>query len=219
MLKVRVLIVPIVLGVLMHQPGAAAAQETSKGYLEGVVGSAHTVDSDSAYAGLGAWRLNQHVHLFGEIGRMRNVIGDELNDRLAATGAGIRASNQTVFGTEFPVAFEARVPAWYGLGGVRVSGPAASKLSTYVEGGLGSARLDPQVHLTIGDDNLDDEAAAITGLGPNRQQLEFLAGAGAGMAFQVWQHIRVEGGYRYMRLFGDAKTNINRVHVAGGWTF
>jgi opacity protein-like surface antigen len=42
---------------------------------------------------------------------------------------------------------------------------------------------------------------------------------GAGAAFLVWKRIRVEGGYRYMRLFGDAKTNINRAHVAAGWTF
>lgn len=219
MLKVRLPIGPLVLGMLLALPAVSAAQNASKGYLEGTVGSARSIETDSAYAGLGAWRLNDRVHLFGEIGRMRNAIGAELSDRVAATEATIRANNQRVFGSEVPVAFEARVPAWYGLGGVRYSGPSTRRLSTYLEGGLGSARLDPQVHLTIADDNLDDEAAAITGLGENRQQLEFVAGAGAGVAFNVWQHIRIEGGYRYMRIFRDAKTDINRVHVAGGWTF
>ena len=165
-----------------------------------------------------AWRLNDHVHLFGEVGRMRNVIGEELSDHLAAAEATIRANNQRVFGSEFAVEFDARVPAWYGLGGVRFAGPSARRLSTYLEGGLGSVRLDPQVHLTIDGDRLDDEAAAITGLGENRQQLEFLTGAGAGVAFDV-KRIRIESGYRYMRIFGDAKANVNRVHVSGGWTF
>jgi hypothetical protein len=46
-----------------------------------------------------------------------------------------------------------------------------------------------------------------------------VAGGGGGVAVHIWRRIRVEGGYRYMRFFGDAKTNINRVHVGAGWSF
>jgi opacity protein-like surface antigen len=222
MLNVRVLTRPgllVVLGLLaVLTPGIAAAQEP-RGYLQGLAGAAYTVESDSAYAGLGAWRLNARFHVFGEIGRLRNAIGEGLSDRLAATEAQIRASTQQKFGTEFPVEFEARVPAWYGFGGVRCAGPVFGRLSTFAEGGIGTARLDPQVHLTINGTSLDAEAAALTGIEENRQQLAALAGGGAGVAFQASKQIRIEGGYRYMRLFGDAKTNINRVHVAAGWTF
>lgn len=217
-LKVRVLKVLGVLSVLMV-PGAAAAQDAPKGYVVGFVGSAGDVVDDSIYAGLGAWRLNDRLHIFGEVARMRNAIGQELADRLAVVEAGIVAANARSFGTEFPVVFEPRVPAWYGFGGLRVQGPSRGKLSTFVEGGAGTARLDPQVHLTINGENLDNEAAAITGLGEGRQQLAFLAGGGGGVAFQVWKRIRVEGGYRYMRIFGDAKANINRVALGAGWTF
>jgi opacity protein-like surface antigen len=200
-------------------PAAAGAQEAPKGYLVGSIGSARSAETDSAYAGLGAWRLNDRVHLFGEVGRLRNAIGDDLEAQLADAEESIRAYNERAFHGEFPVVFEPRVPAWYGLGGVRVSGPSAGVLSTFLEGGAGTARLDPQVHLTINGERLDNEAAAITGLREGRQQLEFLAGAGGGVAVQAWKRIRVEGGYRYMRLFGDAKTNIHRVHVGAGWTF
>ena len=200
-------------------PAAAWAQDASEGYVEGIVGMARTVESDTVYAGLAAWRLNDRLHLFGEVGRMRNAIGRELADRLAAIKAQVEADNRRSFGTEFTVVFEPLVPAWYGFGGVRLRGPSRGRFSSYLEGGAGSARLDPQVHLTINGENLDNEAAAITGLGEGRQQLAFLAGGGAGVGFQVWRRIRVEGGYRYMRLFGDAKTNINRAHVAAGWTF
>ena len=200
-------------------PSAAHAQDAPKGYVEGLVGSARTAETDTAYAGLAAWRLGERLHIFGEVGRMRNAIGPELADRLAAIEAEISAANMKSFGTEFPVVFEPRVPAWYGFGGLRVRGPSAGKLSTYLEGGAGTARLDPQVHLTINGETLDSEAAAITGLGEGRQQLGFLAGGGAGAAFQVWKRIRAEGGYRYMRLFGDAKTNIHRIHVGAGWSF
>jgi opacity protein-like surface antigen len=218
-LTVLVLTVLVLTVLMLMVPSAAAAQDSPKGYVEGIVGLARTVESDTVYAGLAAWRLNDRLHLFGEVGRMRNAIGQDLADRLAAIKDEIEADNRRSFGTEFSVVFEPLVPAWYGFGGVRVRGPSRGQFSSYLEGGAGSARLDPQVHLTINGENLDNEAAAITGLGDGRQQLAFLAGGGAGLAVQVWKRIRVEGGYRYMRLFGDAKTNINRAHVAAGWTF
>jgi opacity protein-like surface antigen len=213
-----VLTVLVVL-VVLTVPLAAGGQDAPKGYIVGLAGAARTVETDTVYAGLGAWRLNDSIHIFGEVGRMRNAVGQDLTGRLAAIKADIVAANARQFGTEFPVVFEARAPAWYAVGGLRVHGPSQGRFSTYLEGGAGSARLDPQVHLTVDGQNLDSEAAAMTGLGDGRQQLAFLAGGGGGVAFQAWKRIRVEGGYRYMRLFGDAKTNINRVHVGAGWTF
>ena len=214
-LVLRVLVVLAVLGI----PAIAAAQDAPRGYIQGVIGSATTEETDSAYAGLGAWRVHPRFEVFGEVGRLRNAINGDLSDQLAAAEAAIRASNQTQFNTSFPVVFEPRVNVWYGLGGVRFRGPSVGRLTTYAEGGLGGARTDPQVHLTVNGENLDNEAAAIVGFGDGSQQLEMLAGAGGGVAFQLWKHIRVEGGYRYMRIFGDAKTNINRVHFGAGWTF
>jgi opacity protein-like surface antigen len=217
----RVLRVLRVLSVLMVavMPSAAAAQDAPKGYIQGFAGAAHTEEIDTLYAGLGAWRINDRVDVFGEVGRMRNTIGDDLSRRLETIEAQIRASNTAQFGTTFPVVFEARVPAWYGFGGVRVHGPSAGRLSTYLEGGAGTARLDPQVHLTVNGENLDAEAAALTGVPAGEQQLEFLAGGGGGVAVHVWRRIRIEGGYRYMRMFGDAKANINSVRFGAGWTF
>lgn len=207
-----------VLAILMA-PAAAAAQDTPKGYIQGIGGAARAVETDTIYAGLAARRLNDRLDVVGEVGRLRNALGPELRDRLAAIEAGLRASNRAQFGTEFPLVFEPLVPTWYGFGGVRARGPSSGRFSTYVEGGAGTARLDPQVHLTVNGESLDSEAAALTGLGDGRQQLEFLAGGGAGVAVQAWKRIRIEGGYRFMRLFGDAKTSIHRIHVGAGLTF
>ena len=173
----------MVLGVLigaLARSGAGSAE----GYVEGIAGMARTVESDTAYAGLAAWRLNDRLHLIGEVGRLRDAIGQDLADRLALVEAGIVAANQRTFGTEFPVVFEARVPAWYGFGGLRVAGPSAAtgRITTSLEGGAGSARLDPQVHLTIDGENLDSEAAAITGLGDGTQQLGSSPAAAAASA-------------------------------------
>jgi opacity protein-like surface antigen len=214
----KVLKVLMVLVVLMV-PRHARAQEP-RGYIAGLAGTTHAVESDQSYAGLGGWRLNQRVDLFAEIGWMRNVIGQDLSDQLKVTEAKIRADNARQFGSEFPVEFDARVPAWYGFGGVRFNPlPSTGKISTFLEGGIGAARLRPEVHLTVNGDSLDAEAAALTGIDGDTQQVGTLAGGGGGVAVQLWKRIRVEGGYRYMRLFGDAKTNINRVHVGAGWSF
>jgi opacity protein-like surface antigen len=212
-------VVKVAVMMVLALPAVARAQDAPKGYLQGMVGAAHTEETDTAYAGLGAWRINSRLHIFGEVGRMRNVIGPDLAREAAEVETQLIASNAAQFNTTFPVDFEARVPTWYGLGGVRAQGPSRGKLTTYVEGGVGTARLDPQVHLTINGENLDNEAAALTGLDDDPQKLEFIAGGGAGVAFQVWKRIRIEGGYRYMRLFGDDKTNINRIHVGAGWSF
>ena len=220
-LKVRWLkvLVPAMLIVLVV-PARGAAQDEGRGYIVGVAGTSRAVESDQTYAGLGGWRLNQRFELFAEVGWMRNVIGQDLSDQLKLTEAKIRADNARQFGTEFPVAFDARVPAWYGFGGVRFSPVrSAGRLSAFIEGGVGAARLRPEVHLTVNGDSLDSEAAALTGIDGDTQQVGTLAGGGGGLAFQPWKRIRLEGGYRYMRLFGDARTNINRVHVGAGWTF
>lgn len=219
--KVRSLgvLVPAVL-IALILPTRVAAQDEPRGYVVGLAGTARAVESDQNYAGLGGWRLNQRFELFGEVGWMRNVIGQDLDDQLKLTEAKIRADNARQFGTEFPVEFDARVPAWYGFGGVRLNPVlSAGKLTAFLEGGVGAARLRPEVHLTVNGDSLDSEAAALTGIDGDTQQVGTLAGGGGGLAFQPWKRIRIEGGYRYMRLFGDAKTNINRVHVGAGWTF
>jgi opacity protein-like surface antigen len=209
-----------VLGLLMVLVASrASAQDASPGYIEGTIGSAAAVERDSAYAGLGVWRLNGRLELFGEVGRLRNAIGRELSDRMEAVRSEINASNVRQFHAEFPIVFEARVPTWYGLGGIRANVVTGRRTLVYVEGGAGTARLDPQVHLTINGDNLDSEAAALAGLGEGRQQLAFVTGGGGGVAVQPWRRIRVEAGYRYMRLFGEARTNIHRLHVGGGWVF
>jgi hypothetical protein len=195
------------------------AQQMSKGYVQGMFGVAQSVESDSIYAGLGAWRLNDRFDLFGEIGRLRNALGEELHEAAESAEERIRLNNEVIFHEEFATAFEVRVPAWYGFGGVRVRGPLAGRLSTFIEGGGGTARLDPQAHLTINGDNLDSEADAMLGLGDNRQEIGFVAGGGGGIAVRAWSHLRIEAGYRYMRIFGDAKTNINRFHIGGGWVF
>lgn len=218
-LQVRTVLVLMMLAVLLV-PRRSAAQDLPRGYVAGLAGMSHAVETDQSYAGLGAWRLNHGFELFGEIGWMRNVIGPELADQLKVAEAKIRADNARQFGTEFPVEFDARVPAWYGFGGVRLNRvPRAGPFSAFLEGGVGAARLRPEVHLTVNGDSLDAEVAALTGIDGATQQVGTLAGGGGGLALKAWKRIRIEGGYRYMRLFGDAKTNINRVHVGAGWTF
>jgi len=128
---------------------------------------------------------------------MRNVISTTASDRVDAIENDIRTSVAFQFGQSVPVEFSARVPAWYGLGGVRVRGPRAGRLATYIEGGLGVARLDPELHLTVDGEVLDGEAGPLTGVTPRERRDEIIAAAGAGVSFSPFRRIRLEGGYRY----------------------
>lgn len=75
--------------VVLSAPGVAVAQDAPRGYVQGLRGAARTAQTDTAYAGLGAWRINGGFHILSEVGRMRNAIGPELSRRLDA----VRASN------------------------------------------------------------------------------------------------------------------------------
>jgi opacity protein-like surface antigen len=199
-------------------PLVAGAQSSERAYVQGIVGAAFAAETDVIYGGSVGVPVANHVELFGEIGRLRNAIGPDLSDRLAASEAAIRASTTAQFGQEFTVDFDARVPTWYGIGGIRYVWPVRGTLRPYVEAAAGFARLDPEVHLSINSQPLDAEAAGLTGIGPDLQRIESAAAGGAGVSFTFWR-IRVEGGYRYMRIFGDDAVNVHGVHAGVGWRF
>lgn len=103
------------------------------------------------------------------------------------------------------------------MAGLRADLHANGRWTPYLEIGAGLARLEPDISLRIADDRID---SALLRLGRvPEEHSEFLAAAGAGVAFLPFAHIRVEGGHRFTRIFGDDPANLNRVHGAVGFVF
>ena len=196
---------------------SSLAQTRDRGYVQGIGGVASTSVTDGVFAGAAAVRATDRLHVFGEIGHLRNGIWTSLDDELAATGAAITDQIAAQFGDGTTATFDARVPTWYGLGGARFLGPRLGALETYLEGGIGFARLRPEVRLNVGDQRLDSEVERLLSLEGERSEL--MSAAGAGVAFRIAGPIRVEAGYRFSRIHGDQPVNVNRVHAGLGFAF
>lgn len=196
---------------------AAWAQSEPAGYVQGLAGVANVAESDVLYGAGAAVRARSRFDVFGEIGRLENGIWDALRDELGQAGENIQRQIQTQFGTAAEVSFRARVPIWYGLGGVRFRGPRAGPLGLYLEAAAGMARLRPRVELEVAGERLDAEARSLLELEDARAEL--LTAVGAGISLDILRRIRIEGGYRYSRVHGDLPFDINRVHAGVGFVF
>jgi opacity protein-like surface antigen len=206
-----------ILAVLLLSAASAAAQARERGYVQGIGGIASTSATDRFFGGAAALRAVGPVDAFVEIGRLRNGIWSALDDELTAAGESIRQQIETQFGTSVNVAFDARVPLTYGLAGARLRGPAFGAIGTYVEGGIGLARLRPEVDLEIDGESIADEAGRLLQL--DEERTELLTAAGAGLSLTLLRRIRVEAGYRFSRVHGDFAFNYNRGHIGVGYVF
>lgn len=203
--------------VVLLTASSSFAQTRDRGYVQGIGGVASTSVTDGVFAGAAAVRATNRLHVFGELGHLRNGIWSALDDELAAKGEAITNQITALFGEGTTASFDAKVPTWYGLGGARFLGPRFGAIETYLEGGIGFARLRPEVQLEVGGQPLDAEADRLLSLDSERSEL--MSAAGAGIAFRVAGPIRVEAGYRFSRIHGDLPFNVNRVHAGLGFAF
>ena len=206
-----------ILAVVLLTTADAAAQGPDRGYVQGMGGVASGSATDQFFGGAAALRALGPADAFVEIGRLRNGIWSALDDELSAAGETIRSEIERVFGSAADVRFEARVPVTYGVAGARFRGPALGALRPYLEGGIGLARLRPEVGLTVDGEALDDEAARLLTL--DQERTELMSAAGAGVALTVLGRVRVEAGYRFSRVHGEFAFNSSRVHVGLGYAF
>lgn len=122
----------------------AAGQTAPRGYVQGMGGIASASASDAFFGGAAAVRAGGPFDAFAEVGRLRNGIWSALDEALNQAGDRIRAEIETLFGTATSIEFDARVPVTYGLAGARLHGPSRGAFGTYVEAGVGLARLRPR---------------------------------------------------------------------------
>ena len=198
-------------------PAAVSAQQSPRGYVQAIGGVATTSATDATIGGAAALRVTDRLDVFGELGHLRNGIWKSLDDELSETGKAIADQIAVQFGTATIATFEARVPVWYGLGGVRAHGPRFGRLATYAEVGIGFARLRPEVRLEVNGERLDAEAGRLLALDEERSEL--MSAVGAGIAFRLFGPVRAEAGYRYSRIYGDRPVNVSRVHAGVGYAF
>ncbi len=101
-------------------------------------------------------RVAPNVYVFGNIGQFHDLQPSQLAPMVISTDTALSGAGATVVGT-------ARVPALYGMGGVRWSVPVpTSKISPYVFSGAGFAHLTPTAQFTFNSGTIPGALTAPT---------------------------------------------------------
>lgn len=175
--------------ILVHPP-AASAQD--RGFVGALGGITFGTETSSIVGAQGGGRVTSQIVVFGELGRMQNVMPGEIQDQFddlvelfeLQTGSRITA--------------ELRVPAFYGLGGVRWS--TGARVAPFVEVGAGVARLSADIEAEVDGIDVSDEIESFL---DEDTVTEFLLALGGGVNARLSDRLRLDLGYRYTRIFTD----------------
>ena len=127
---------------------------------------------------------------------------------------------------------EARVPAWYSIGGARWTFPQTARLTPYVFGGAGFARHTPSAKFTNNSGTLvgavtapasgDDVTTQLVALGDFTRpaaSTAFMFSVGGGVETPIAPHLVADVGYRVSRVSADTPLNAQSVTFGVGYRF
>ena len=202
------------------------AQQTGRGYVMGAGGFVATTDTTSGNAvGEAAVRIAPHLMVFGSLGHFHDLQPSDAQPAVDATTASLSATQGlAIIGTP-------RVPAWYSVGGLRYDIPTRSRVSPYISGGVGFARLTPTAEFMYSSGTLPDGSTPTVGADVTSQLVT--AGAftappastaamftlGGGVAIPVARHWAVDAGYRFSRVAADTPLNAQGATFGFGYRF
>lgn len=177
----------------------------AQGLIQAMGGITTTADENPFFAGVLGGKVGP-IEIDGEFGRLTNIVPKRIADASLSLSGGEA---------------KAELPAWYGMGSVRLIAPAGP-VQPFVRVGAGAARLHPQFTAT----DPDVDAEIVFGEGDTTK---FLLGAGGGLRVEAGR-VLIDGGYRYMRVFqkyrsdsdfnnDDVLVNVHTVYVALGVRF
>jgi opacity protein-like surface antigen len=198
--------------------------EAAGGYVTALGGFARSVTNTTGNLLLeGGVRIAPHVMVIGDIGRFGNLPAD-LQPTLDATTSTL-AANQGL-----SVIGGGSLPASFFTGGLRVEVPTRSRVTPYVLGGVGIARLNPKAQFTFSSGILPDGSTpaagtdvtmAITSAGSFTAppaSSAFMFTLGGGVQIPVARHWVADAGYRYSRIAADTTLSASPL-TTNGMTF
>ena len=195
--------------------------QRASGYVTGLGGFATSVGNTTgdiaAEAGV---RIAPHVMVFGNIGRFANLQADLQPTLDSATAALSANQGLSVIGG-------GKLPASYGLGGLRVEVPTRSRVLPYVLGGIGLARLSPTTQFVFSSGTMPDGSTPDVGADVTTAIVSagvftappasnaFMFTAGAGVQIPVARRWVADAGYRYSRIAADTTLSASPLNTNG----
>jgi opacity protein-like surface antigen len=169
--------------------------------------------------------LTPRLAVFANVGQFHNLQPSSVQPSVDSTTATLAAGGLSVTG-------EARVPAWYSMGGARWTFPETARLTPYVFGGAGFARLTPTAKFTYNSGTLvgavtspvagDDVTTQLVSLGDFTQppsSTAFMFSVGGGVETPIAPHLVANVGYRVSRVSADTPLNAQSVTFGVGYRF
>lgn len=189
-------------------PQSAFAQAPSSPFVGGLGGVTFGTVSSGAFAARAGVPLAPGVSVIFEVGRMQDVLPQELADDLDLVEELIELETG-------PITLNVSVPSTYGFGGVRYA--KAGRVSPFVEAGAGVGRISLSV------DEAEVFGVDISGLiedelGDDTNATKFLLALGGGVNVPVGGSASLDVGYRYTRIFTEEPV-INSSMVYAAMTF
>jgi opacity protein-like surface antigen len=202
---------PVLLGTAMTVTVAvpAAAQGTSAptAFVGGLGGLTFGTATSSAIGGQVGVRIGRDIFVIGEIGRIQDVLPSSIADQIEE---GIDFLEEQ----GVPVNIEFRAPATYGFGGIRWAQSGGGRVSPFVEGGAGFARLTGDVTGTIAGIDVSEFIEDELSLG-DLSSTEFLVAVGGGANIGITSGVSVDAGYRFTRIFAEEEApNTSMIYAA-----
>jgi opacity protein-like surface antigen len=187
-------------------PALAAAQPTTGGFGKAFGGITFGTETAGVFGGAIGASITPGVEVFGEVGYMQNVLPDELQENID-DAVGILSIVLRV-----PVTVDAKVPALYGLGGVRGNLATGTAVTPFLDGGGGLARITLDVDAEAAGIDISEELEDELDL---ESETKFLVVLGGGVNLRITDGTGIDLGYRYVRIFTDDPA-VNVSHVYAG---
>jgi hypothetical protein len=186
----------------------AVAEAQNRGIIGGLGGITFGTEPSSVFAAQGGVRIARQLVVFGEVGRMQNVLPDDIQDQIDEFVRTFEAE------TGVDALLEAKVPAFYGMGGIRWS--ADAPIAPFVEGGMGFANLSIDLHAEIDGVDVSDQADdLLEDEDDDLDATKFLLAFGGGLNARLAEQVRLDIGYRYTRIFTeDPAVNTSSIFAA-----
>lgn len=195
------------------------------GYVQGHFGLAATADVTAPMAEAeGGFLLNSRISVFGSYGMYRNLQSSVSQPYVDVAIAQLGQRHISVSG-------EARTPAQYVLGGVRIETETKLHLTPYVLGGVGYARATASARFSYnsgsatvngstahgGEDATNDVLSTGAFVGDDWNAVMFRVGAGASVL--VWRSLFVDVGYSMSRIMAPTPITGNAARIGFGYRF
>jgi hypothetical protein len=120
------IVITALISILWATP--ALAQNDPRTFVRGCGGMTFMTETAGIFGGSVGVRLTKQVDVFGELGGLTNILPRSLQEELDAAA---RAMGPFFSG---PLTIDGRAPGIYGLGGMRITHAAGSRMSLFAEG-------------------------------------------------------------------------------------